>query len=311
MKMLHRLKGKYLEKEAKEQDHNNSNNNKNPKHLIKSALTTVVTKLFFPHSISPGNISDDDNNDSDNFNKEENETSRRSNYNVQQSNIENKGQQQGPTRTNYGNRHVFVVPVFEVRKEVLPCQVETKEQLLTLLKKKAAIVFHHSICPQCHTIPKYEKWKIGKLSNDKNKLSMGKCDSGNETRSNNNAFPSYNLNSSPTTNVPLEMNIFYKAKRKFPYHLWEPIFIGTKNEPIYDERLSWEGLRDKMVSGFVMCSLDYDFYILDNAFLVHKPGIRRVIHLVTKTVLNQDRLINYRIRAELLRKFGRHEGCAL
>lgn len=60
-----------------------------------------------------------------------------------------------------------------------------------------------------------------------------------------------------------------------------------------------------------MCALNYDFLVLDNAFLVHKPGIRRLIHVVTKTVVNQDRLINVRIRSELQKKFGKHDECVL
>ena len=45
-------------------------------------------------------------------------------------------------------------------------------------------------------------------------------------------------------------------------------------DPHYDERLSWEGKSDKMTQGYALCVLDYEFQILDNAFLVHKPGIK-------------------------------------
>ncbi|CAG7830126.1 unnamed protein product [Allacma fusca] len=30
-----------------------------------------------------------------------------------------------------------------------------------------------------------------------------------------------------------------------------------------------------MSQGFVLCILDYDFMIMDNAFLVHRPGIKK------------------------------------
>ncbi|OXA36516.1 hypothetical protein Fcan01_28719 [Folsomia candida] len=63
-----------------------------------------------------------------------------------------------------------------------------------------------------------------------------------------------------------------RGKRHKPYHHWEPIYIGTKFDPLYDERLSWEGRSDKMTQGYVLCVLDYEFHILDNAFLVHRPG---------------------------------------
>ena len=42
------------------------------------------------------------------------------------------------------------------------------------------------------------------------------------------------------------MSVSHVAKRVPPHHHWEPIYIGTNQEPIYDERLSWEGQSDKM-----------------------------------------------------------------
>ena len=43
-----------------------------------------------------------------------------------------------------------------------------------------------------------------------------------------------------------DLGIFKVVKRKSPLLLWEPIFIGTNLDPPYDERLTWEGKRDKM-----------------------------------------------------------------
>ena len=42
------------------------------------------------------------------------------------------------------------------------------------------------------------------------------------------------------------MNINFVGKRHPPFHHWEPIYIGTNEDPLYDERLSWEGRADKM-----------------------------------------------------------------
>ena len=42
------------------------------------------------------------------------------------------------------------------------------------------------------------------------------------------------------------MSVFHIGKRVHPFGMWEPIYVGTNNEPIYDERLSWEGKMDKM-----------------------------------------------------------------
>nr|CAD7196236.1 unnamed protein product [Timema douglasi] len=36
------------------------------------------------------------------------------------------------------------------------------------------------------------------------------------------------------------------ARREFPYHRWEPIYIGTNQDPLYSEVLTWEGQQDKM-----------------------------------------------------------------
>ena len=45
----------------------------------------------------------------------------------------------------------------------------------------------------------------------------------------------------------LKKNYNATGKREKPYHRWEPIYIGTNEEPTYDERLTWEGRSDKMV----------------------------------------------------------------
>ena len=43
-----------------------------------------------------------------------------------------------------------------------------------------------------------------------------------------------------------EMRVTNIGKRHPPFQHWEPIYIGTNDEPLYDERLSWEGRADKM-----------------------------------------------------------------
>lgn len=42
------------------------------------------------------------------------------------------------------------------------------------------------------------------------------------------------------------LNIFAVTKRTHERNQWEPLYIGTNDEPFYDERLTWEGKRDKM-----------------------------------------------------------------
>lgn len=104
-------------------------------------------------------------------------------------------------------RTVYVLPIFEVDKS-LPAP-ENKSELVTLLKKEKVVPFHKFVCPECHRVPKQDSW----------------------------------LKYIPTNET---MSIFYSTKRHKPYNNWEPIYIGTNEEPLYDERLNWEGMSDKM-----------------------------------------------------------------
>lgn len=127
-----------------------------------------------------------------------------------------------------------------------------------MLKAGTAIPFHKKLCAGCHKIPHSKEWQEAE-----------------ETKG---------------------LHIFHIGKRISNFVHWEPIFIGTNSDPMYDERLSWEGKSDKMTQvqtkfccahkdiklinlffffqGYILCVLDYDFMILDNAFLVHRPGIK-------------------------------------
>lgn len=49
-----------------------------------------------------------------------------------------------------GKRNVFVLPVFEIlENQSVP---ENKTQLLAMLKKKTAIIFHQGVCAVCHRV---------------------------------------------------------------------------------------------------------------------------------------------------------------
>ena len=62
-----------------------------------------------------------------------------------------------------------------------------------------------------------------------------------------------------------------------------------------------------------MCLMDYDFLVLDNAFLVHKPGIKTPENNPTKPnqalVKKQNQLINNVVKPELVRAIGKRQGC--
>lgn len=84
-------------------------------------------------------------------------------------------------------------------------------------------------------------------------------------------------------------------------------------DPHYDERLSWEGKSDKMTQGYALCVLDYEFQILDNGFLVHKPGIKVLKKDPKRAMLaaKTNQLIKKIIYPELQVLYGTRKGCAV
>ncbi|XP_030763603.1 beta-1,4-glucuronyltransferase 1-like [Sitophilus oryzae] len=171
-------------------------------------------------------------------------------------------------------KEVFVLPIFEVAETEFI--PETKEDLRTLIANSKAVYFHGMICKHCQKFPGIEEW----------------VDTINST----------------------EIEPFITLKRHYPYHRWEPIFIGTNAEPLFNEQLSWEGLQDKMLNSLEMCVQDYDFTILDNAFLTHWPGIRTE-KLKTEDwrtpYINQNMAV-YNVSIEVLKKkYTYIEGCSL
>ncbi|KAG0724363.1 Beta-1,4-glucuronyltransferase 1 [Chionoecetes opilio] len=122
--------------------------------------------------------------------------------------------------------------------EVASVVPATKEELIHQYRRHDAVYFHRHVCGHCQRFPAIAEWFMQPGS-------------------------------------PGTVKTFSVVKREFPYHRWEPIYICTKHEPFYDERLSWEGLQDKMTQMHELCLLDYNLVILDRAFLVHAPGIKR------------------------------------
>ncbi|KAK6619735.1 hypothetical protein RUM43_012495 [Polyplax serrata] len=145
-------------------------------------------------------------------------------------------------------KHVFVLPVFEVAENE-PDVPRTKAQLLDLYEKERAVYFHRYICIHCQRFPGIQRWLQRKV----------------------------HPRIKPGTIQPMLV-----VKREFPYHRWEPIYIGTNEEPLYSELLTWEGQQDKMTQMHEMCLLEYRFVILNGAFLVHVPGIKRRPRKITQ-----------------------------
>lgn len=103
---------------------------------------------------------------------------------------------------------MFPLHIFEVSAS---SQVpENKTALLEMLHNGTAIPFHKKVCPECHAVPKSKEWQQQKETKDG------------------------------------QLHVFHVGKRTGRFVHWEPIFIGTHADPLYDERLSWEGKSDKM-----------------------------------------------------------------
>jgi beta-1,4-glucuronyltransferase 1 len=127
--------------------------------------------------------------------------------------------------------------------------------------------------------------------------------------------------------------VFHVAKRTGNFVHWEPVYVGTNAQPEYDERLSWEGRNDKMTQvreklqidchpslyvylttqGYAMCLLDYEFHILDNAFLVHRPGIKEYHkNKDTELLVNQTNvLVKGKYRYEIEKLYGTRKECGI
>lgn len=149
-----------------------------------------------------------------------------------------------------------------------------KSELVSLFHQGTVIWFHYRICPICHAIPNAEKWL--------------------------------------ETPEEREMEVFITVKRKGAQFHWEPIYIGTHAEPLYDERLSWEGKSDKMTQAYIMCLLDYKFNVLSNGFLVHRSGIKTEKE-AARTLLEEmnNKLIRHLILSEITAAYGITEGCKI
>lgn len=168
---------------------------------------------------------------------------------------------------------VFPLSIFEVDSSV--AVPRDKTELQELLRTNKAIPFHKRVCASCHGVPKSKEWMAANETDD--------------------------------------LGIFYIGKRTGYFVHWEPIYIGTHSDPHYDERLSWEGKSDKMTQGYSLCVLDYEFQILDNAFLVHKPGIKILKKDPKRAMLaaKTNQLIKKIIYPELQVLYGTRKGCAV
>ncbi|XP_066251108.1 beta-1,4-glucuronyltransferase 1-like isoform X2 [Euwallacea similis] len=173
---------------------------------------------------------------------------------------------------NNKDRNVFALPIFEILEDqVVP---ENKNALIDMLEKETAIIFHQSVCPECHTVIDSDIWV--------------------------------------KTEETEGLNVFSAGKRTDKYVVWEPFFVCTQQTPLWDERLTWEGQSNKMVQAYTLCVMNYDFYVLDNAFLIHKPGVKKKKVQMEKfndIVKNSTQLMKT-IAIELQEIYGYNSNCS-
>ncbi|KAL0117581.1 hypothetical protein PUN28_010411 [Cardiocondyla obscurior] len=172
---------------------------------------------------------------------------------------------------------VFVVPVFEIESYEPP--PDTKSELLAACRAGLAVYFHRFVCPHCQRFPGLTRWMV---------------------------------RSDPGRIRPLIV-----TKREYPHHRWEPVFIGTRDDPLYTEEMSWEGKQDKMAQMFEMCLLNYRLVVLDGAFLVHTPGIKRKTNKINTATQNffrphekKNARIYQRVIKHLIKRYPVNRRCA-
>lgn len=102
---------------------------------------------------------------------------------------------------------IFVVPVFEIKENQQT--PKNKCELITAIKNGQAVYFHKYVCIHCQRFPGITRWL---------------------------------LRPDPGQVKPLII-----TRREYPHHRWEPLYIGTQQDPFYNEDMSWEGQQDKMV----------------------------------------------------------------
>jgi len=68
-----------------------------------------------------------------------------------------------------------------------------------------------------------------------------------------------------------------------------------------------------LFQGYILCVMDYEFHILNNGFLVHRPGIKRnkVIPKKHPKVALQNSLIRRTILPQLKAIYGSRNGCVV
>lgn len=147
------------------------------------------------------------------------------------------------------NPRVFPLSLFEVDSA---SQVpRDKTELQELLKSGKAIPFHKRVCSSCHGVPKSKEWMAANETDGLYFFSSSfVCLFTHKSFSQSHAVQIlwfvYFFFHLYCWFFILDLGVFHIGKRIGYFVHWEPIYIGTHDDPHYDERLSWEGKSDKM-----------------------------------------------------------------
>ena len=139
------------------------------------------------------------------------------------------------------------------------------------------MIFHFNTCYKCQRIPNFYHWIVSDLHEK-------------------------------------QMRIFDSWKRSYLQKYMEPIYVASKSSllPAFDERLSWEGQRDKMLQAYEMCLADFTFSVLNNGYAIHR-GIKTLSPLEKfdpdEKIGRQNEIIYREIVPELHAKYGHRSNC--
>lgn len=106
-------------------------------------------------------------------------------------------------------RRVYPLPVFEIASGAeIP---NDKADLLALYQKKLAQGFHEKLCGQCHKVPRQKEWLNKPFSEGD------------------------------------QLQLFSHTLREKQFRYWEPFYVSDNTEPLFDERVTWEGQSNKRI----------------------------------------------------------------
>lgn len=169
-------------------------------------------------------------------------------------------------------RRVFIIPTFEV--DINTRVPSNTSQLYDLLIKKKAIYFFQSLCTHCFPTPNKTEY------NDK-------------------------MRSNP------EFSTYTILKRLGKYKAMEHFYIGTENDPIYAEEISWNIKGNKMVHEYVMCLLEYDYHFMQGAFLSHAPGFHTTTKIPAKLRQIAKSIFINKLKPLFDAYYGYKKGCSM